>query len=237
MGNTVITINDLRFRWRPEGPVVLDIPELTVHQGERLFIKGASGSGKSTLLNLLGGVLTPQKGGLNILGQALNGMSGSRRDRFRADHIGFIFQMFNLLPYLSPLENVLLPCHFSTLRRSRIEKRRSTPEAEARRLLDHLDLNDETGQLRPTNELSVGQQQRVAAARALIGAPELVIADEPTSALDWDRRRAFLELLERECRDLGTTLVFVSHDGSLESLFDRTIALDDINGAATRRAA
>ncbi len=235
--NEVITITDMEFRWRPSGPSILDIAKLTVFRGERMIVKGASGSGKSPLLNLLGGVIMPQRGVVQILGQTLNEMSSARRDRFRADHVGFIFQMFNLLPYLSPIENVLLPCRFSAHRRAKALKRGATLEAEARRILGHLDLNDDEQLTRSATELSVGQQQRVAAARALIGAPELLIADEPTSALDWDRRRAFLALLERECWDQGTTLVFVSHDASLESLFDRTVALDGINRAATQSAA
>ncbi|MEO5329007.1 MAG: ABC transporter ATP-binding protein [Magnetococcus sp. THC-1_WYH] len=235
--DAVITIQDLLFRWRPEGPPILDIAQWTAHRGERLFIKGASGSGKSTLLSLLGGVITPQSGIVRILGHNLPEMSNALRDRFRADHIGFIFQMFNLLPYLSPIENVLLPCRFSPLRRRRSLKRGTTLEVEARRILRHLGLDDDAQLTRSATELSVGQQQRVAAARALIGAPELLIADEPTSALDWDRRRVFLELLERECRDQGTTLVFVSHDASLEPLFDRAIALDDINRATPIKGA
>lgn len=227
----IITITNLAFQWRPDGLPILDIEELSVFQGERLFVKGASGSGKSTLLSLLGGVITPQRGTVRILGHALNEMGSVQRDRFRADHVGFIFQMFNLLPYLSPVENVLLPCRFSAHRRTKALRREKKLEAEARRILNHLDLNDDAQLMCSSAELSVGQQQRVAAARALIGAPELLIADEPTSALDWDRRRIFLELLERECQDQGTTLVFVSHDTTLEPLFDRTIDLAQINQA------
>ncbi len=232
--NDIIAVTDLEFRWQPDGPHVLDIKKLTVQPGERLFVKGASGSGKSTLLGLLGGVLMPQHGEVRILGQVINKMGSVRRDRFRADHVGFIFQMFNLLPYLSPIGNVLLPCQFSTHRRSKALKNGTTLEAEARRILAHLGLDDDGQLSRSSIELSVGQQQRVAAARALIGAPELLIADEPTSALDWDRRRVFLELLERECREQQTTLIFVSHDASLEPLFDRTVGLDDINQATTQ---
>ena len=227
----VIAITNMEFRWRSSDPPILAIEELTVRRGERLFIKGASGSGKSTLLSILGGVAIPQRGVAQVLNRRLNGMSNAARDHFRADHIGFIFQMFNLLPYLSPLENVLLPCRFSARRRVNALRRGTDLATEARRILGHLDLVDETQLSNPSKELSVGQQQRVAAARALIGAPELLIADEPTSALDWDRRRAFLELLEGECVDQGTTLVFVSHDATLEPLFDRTIDLARINQA------
>jgi putative ABC transport system ATP-binding protein len=230
-----IRIRDLAFSWRRRGPTVLDIPELTVARGERVFIKGASGSGKSTLLSLLGGVVTPQRGQVHVLGCALHTLSGARRDAFRSDHIGFIFQMFNLIPYLSVQENVLLPCRFSRVRHERARQRAGRVEEEAERLLAHLGL--EGAMLsRSVIELSVGQQQRVAAARALIGAPELLIADEPTSALDADRKESFLGLLLRECAAQGITLVFVSHDASLESLFDRSLALARINRAVPAEA-
>jgi len=171
----------------------------------------------------------PDSGSVRVLGQSLGGMGGSARDRFRADHMGVIFQQFNLLPYLSVVENVLLPCRFS---RRRLAKASAQGDAalEAERLLEHLDIGQGILHQR-VSELSVGQQQRVAAARALIGGPELVIADEPTSSLDADRRRAFLELLFRECREVGSALMFVSHDATLEPLFDRSVHLDEINGA------
>jgi putative ABC transport system ATP-binding protein len=228
----IIAIADLEFRWRPADAPVLAIETLTVARGERLFIKGASGSGKSTLLSLIGGVVTAQRGEVTVLGQPLHTLSGARRDHFRSDHIGFVFQMFNLIPYLSTVENVTLPCRFSGRRRERALKRSTSLEAEALRLLAHLDLADPQTLARPVTELSVGQQQRVAVARALIGAPEIVIADEPTSALDWDRREAFLQLLEHECAEQGITLIFVSHDPSLEPLFDRTLSLAAVNRAA-----
>ncbi len=226
---TIIAINDLEFRWLPDGLPVLAFEHLHIARGERVFIKGASGSGKSTLLSLLGGVITPQRGSVEVLGESLHALGGAGRDRFRADHIGFVFQMFNLLPYLSTIDNVILPCRFSRRRRERALSRDANLESAALRLLDHLDLADPTALARPVTELSVGQQQRVAVARALIGAPELVVADEPTSALDWDRREAFLRLLEQECEEQGITLVFVSHDPSLEPLFDRTVALAALN--------
>ncbi|GAB6041002.1 ABC transporter ATP-binding protein [Endothiovibrio diazotrophicus] len=228
----LIALHDLSFRWRPHHPPVLEIERFTVGRGERLFLHGPSGSGKSTLLSLLGGVATPQRGRVEVLGEPLSALRGARRDRFRADHIGFVFQLFNLLPYLSTVDNVTLPCRFSQRRREKVLQRAATLESEARRLLEHLDLADPQTLARPVTELSVGQQQRVAVARALIGAPEIVIADEPTSALDWDRREAFLRLLEGECAERGITLLFVSHDPSLKPLFDRTVELTAINRAA-----
>lgn len=225
-----ININNLSFRWRKDAAELLDLPELCIERGERVFIKGSSGSGKSTLLSLIGGVLLPLQGTVSVLGHNLNELSAAGRDRFRAEHIGFIFQMFNLIPYLSVEDNVLLPCHFSRKRKQNIEQSGSSLKAEAARLLQHLDLPAQLMQ-RPVTELSVGQQQRVAAARALIGGPELVIADEPTSALDADRRSVFLQLLLKECAEQNTTLVFVSHDSSLENQFDRSIQLAEINRA------
>lgn len=227
----VIEIQSLQFRWRANGAFVLNVPELSIRRGERVFIEGASGSGKSTLLSLLAGVVIPQEGEITVLGRKTKELSGAARDHFRADHIGFIFQMFNLIPYLSVLENALLPCRFSAARRSKALQNSPTLEAEGRRLLTHLDLAGEQALSSPVSELSVGQQQRVAAARALIGSPEIVIADEPTSSLDTDRRTAFLKLLFQECEATETTLVFVSHDGALAKFFDRTLSFSEINRA------
>ena len=227
-----IQIKQLEFSWKTNCPLTLDIKQLDIKRGERIFIKGASGSGKSTLLSLVGGVLVPQQGNIEILGKSINMLKGTDRDAFRADHIGFIFQMFNLLPYLSVIDNITLPLHFSSQRKQRVLQNSSLDE-EAMRLLSHLDLTDKHLLSRPVNELSVGQQQRVAAARAMIGSPEIVIADEPTSSLDTDRRDAFIDLLVNECDASNSTLVFVSHDKTLESHFDRSISLNDINQTST----
>jgi len=227
----VIDISNLEFSWNPQASTVLSIDALQVSPGERLFIKGPSGSGKSTLLSLLSGVTTAGAGTLRVMGQSLEQLSSIQRDHFRANHIGYIFQMFNLIPYLSVIDNVVLPCHFSKQRRSRALANGNDLKAEARRLLTHLDMAQAELLNRPVTTLSVGQQQRVAAARALMGSPELLIADEPTSSLDADRRESFIKLLFDECKQTGSTLIFVSHDGSLENLFDRTIDLAEINRA------
>ena len=227
----VIRVADLLFRWSAGAVPCLDIPSFEVLAGERIFLYGPSGSGKSTLLGLLGGVLVPERGGLRLLDTELTALSAAARDRFRADHIGFLFQQFNLIPYLSVMENVLLPCRFSPRRLQRAMNGGRRLAAEAARLLDHLDL-DAGLRARPVTQLSVGQQQRVAAARALIGRPEIVIADEPTSALDAERQVAFLGLLARECGEAGSTLVFVSHDRRLAAGFDREIDMPTINRTA-----
>ena len=224
----IIELSDIRFSW-DKYTDVLDIERLCINQGEHIFIAGPSGSGKTTLLNLIAGILSPQAGIVNITGQGMNLMGGAARDRFRADHIGFIFQMFNLIPYLTIVENVTLPCRFSAQRQSMAVKRSSSVEKEAIRLLKNLGLDEKLTSGHTATELSMGQQQRVAAARALIGGPDIIIADEPTSSLDRDHRKIFINLLFKECETQNSTLVFVSHDTSLEGLFDRTIQLEDIN--------
>ncbi|MCW5620127.1 MAG: ABC transporter ATP-binding protein [Burkholderiales bacterium] len=227
----MLDLQGVRFTWSSAREALIEIDVLRVAPGERLFLRGPSGSGKSTLLSLLAGVLTPGAGAIHLLGRNLAALSGAGRDRIRADHVGFIFQMFNLIPYLNVMENVMLPCAFSERRRTRAQRRGGNVAQEAHRLLAALDMAEAGLLQRPVTQLSVGQQQRVAAARALIGAPELVIADEPTSSLDADRRNAFVELLFRECRQAGSALVFVSHDASLAPLFDRTLEFTSLNKA------
>jgi len=226
----VIAVEGLRFQWPSTAAPCLHIASLQMRQGESLFLHGPSGSGKSTLLGLLGGVLLPEAGSVRMLGQDLTQLSGRARDRFRVDHVGFIFQQFNLIPHLPVLDNVLLPCRFSRRRLQRAS-RQHQPRAEAVRLLAALGLGEELLQ-RAATSLSVGQQQRVAAARALIGSPEILIADEPTSALDAERQADFLRLLLHEGQAAGTTVLFVSHDRRLASQFDRELGLADINSAA-----
>lgn len=231
MTAAAVRIDNLRFRWRADGYDVLDIPELAVSRGEHLFVEGPSGCGKSTLLALVGGVAVPDHGDVEILGQSLGKLGARGRDRLRADHVGFVFQLFNLVPYLSTLNNVTLPCRFSKLRQQRARDADGREQAQAERLLASLDLPLASVRDRPVTELSIGQQQRVAAARALMGSPEIIIADEPTSALDEGTRERFLELLMQECRRAQTTLILVSHDPRLASQFDRRIALPSLNRA------
>ena len=221
----VVELNQVQFTWPGNESATLEIPSLTIQQGEHLFIKGPSGCGKSTLLGLLTGINTATSGQVAVLGENLTQMSGSRRDKFRANHIGYIFQQFNLLPYLSVIENVTLPCQFSSLRRQQVG---GDLVANARQLLAKLRL-PLTLLDKPVVELSIGQQQRVAAARALIGKPKIIIADEPTSSLDYDNRTAFIELLLDQVNQADSTLLFVSHDPTLEPLFDRTINLQQLN--------
>lgn len=219
-GNT-LEISDLSFRWdRHHKP--LGYPDIILPAGEHLFLQGPSGSGKSTLMSLIGGLIVPATGSVRVLETELPALTGGQRDRYRADHMGVIFQQFNLVPYLNPLDNVLLPCRLSPRRRSRALP---TPAAEAGFLLDALGIPEDHWR-RPITHLSVGQQQRVAAARALTGTPELILADEPTSALDAANRDRFIELLLQLAAQQQSSVVFVSHDQSLAARFDHQIALE-----------
>ena len=231
----LLSLVDVRFSWPKGSGLVLDIPEFGISQRERVFLAGPSGSGKSTLLALLGGVIRAQSGRVQILGTELGGLANRHMDRFRVDHIGFVFQLFNLVPYLPTLENVLLPCQFSDARADRAGQTAHARQQRAYELLRALELDDEQIFARDVGRLSIGQQQRVAVARALIGAPELLIADEPTSALDEGTRERFLELLFSECKARGTTVLLVSHDRRLGQFFDREIELLDINRALLSR--
>lgn len=208
---------------------ILDINKLYIPRLQHLFIEGPSGSGKSTLLNLIAGVLSADEGQITILNKKLSTLSNSDKDRFRSEHIGFIFQQFNLIPYLSVIENVTLPCNFSSQRKKKAKQCTGSLQKEAVRLLSALGLKDNELLTRSVNELSVGQQQRVAAARAMIGSPEIIIADEPTSALDANHKQAFMKMLFDECEKENITLIFVSHDTSLRHLFNTSINLAKLN--------
>ena len=210
----------LSFRWS-ERETPIKFPDIELPAGEHLFLQGASGSGKSTLLSLLAGMSRPTGGQLSVLDTDLTSLSRRKRDRFRADHQGVIFQQFNLVPYLSALDNVLLPCRLS---RHRARQATPGPQQQAEALLTALDVPASHWR-KSVNHLSVGQQQRVAAARALIGSPSLILADEPTSALDADNRDRFIELLLAQCQPGKTSVVFVSHDRSLASHFHQQITL------------
>jgi putative ABC transport system ATP-binding protein len=223
----VLEIEGLRFGWGSAADCVA-IDSLHIAAGRTVFLHGPSGCGKSTLLGLMAGVLQARQGRVSLLGQDWAALPPGRRDARRADHVGVIFQQFNLRPYLSVLDNVLLPARFSAARAARCE---GGAPAQARALLARVGL-DEPMLARRADALSVGQQQRVAAARALIGQPGLVIADEPTSALDAPLREAFMALLLAECRAAGSTLVFVSHDERLAERFDERLSLPQLNRAA-----
>lgn len=227
-----IAVEGLQFSY-DSGPRVLDIPSLIIPRGSRVFLHGPSGCGKTTLLGILAGVLQARTGRVQVLGRDLVTMSGAQRDGFRAEHIGYVFQQFNLIPYLSAYDNIALPCRLDARRRARLGS--VTLDAAIRDVAAQLDIQSLLTQT--ATALSVGQQQRVAAARALLAAPELVICDEPTSSLDTDRRDAFLALLADCVARANATLLFVSHDASLGARFDVQLSLPTLNRAARMDAA
>ncbi|MEM7425035.1 MAG: ABC transporter ATP-binding protein [Pseudomonadota bacterium] len=222
----IIQMSGVYFAWPGERSFRISVESFALEKGSRTLLLGPSGSGKSTLLSLLCGIAPPDRGSIRLLGTDITALSSAARDRFRADHIGIIFQMFNLLPYGSAVDNVLLPLSFAKERRERVSAAGGQRQ-EAERLLCGLGIEGDllTGS---ASRLSVGQQQRVAAARALIGAPEIIIADEPTSALDRGREDAFLKLLFEQVEAAASTLIMVSHDESLSPRFDQVLQLADI---------
>ncbi|MGC1496620.1 MAG: ABC transporter ATP-binding protein [Sulfitobacter sp.] len=219
----ILSLKDVQYRWSGQAGFALDVPEFSIAKTESVLLLGESGSGKSTLLSLICGTITPQSGTVAVSGIDIASLSAGKRDRFRAEQIGLIFQQFNLLPYASVLDNILLPLRFAPQRRGRLP----APQDTARTLCISLGLPDNTITAQ-AGTLSVGQQQRVAAARALIGAPPLIIADEPTSALDAATQATFLDLLFTQARASGSTLLMVSHDARLATHFDRVVQMSDI---------
>ena len=223
MTDAPLSLSDVHFAWPGKGGFALSCPAFVLAPGERVLLLGSSGSGKSTLLSLICGIATPQRGQVLIAGTDMGALRAGARDRFRAARIGVIFQQFNLLPYASVADNILLPLRFAPERRARA----ADAIAEARRLCMAIGLPDNLLYM-PAGRLSVGQQQRVAVVRALIGAPPLIVADEPTSALDAATQDAFLQLLFDQVADAGSSLLMVSHDERLGAHFDRVVRLDEI---------
>lgn len=227
----ILSVTGVRHRWEPHGPDVVSIDQLAVQAGESVLLHGPSGCGKSTFLSVMAGVLSPQAGRIEVAGRAWQDMRGAQRDAWRADQVGYIFQQFNLLPYLSVIDNVMLPCRLSRVRRDRARQAGASEgvQGAAQQCLMRLGLHQPMWH-RSATELSVGQQQRVAAARALIGSPALIIADEPTSALDDAWRDTFIHQTLQACRAAGSALVVVSHDQDLVPLFDRSHAMSELRG-------
>lgn len=219
----VISISDLQFTWPGAQRPTLQIADLQIDAGDTLFLQGSSGSGKSTLLGLLAGTLTARQGQVKVLDTDLASLNARRRDRFRARHIGIVFQQFNLIPFLTVANNLRLAARFAW-------GAKADTEARATQLIESLRLDRSILQRR-ADRLSVGQQQRVAIARALINEPELLLADEPTSALDANARDHFMNLLLSVREMSGCTIVFVSHDAALAKYFNTRLALSEINQA------
>ena len=222
-----VSLDQLIFRYPGKAhATVLDIPHWQVACGEQVFLKGPSGSGKTTLLNLVAGILCAGSGTVEVMGTNLAQCSGRQRDRFRAAHIGVVFQQFNLIPYLSVRDNLLLAAKLGgTTMATALER--------SAMLFDTLKLDEQLLSAHPL-QLSTGQQQRAAIARALVNAPEIVIADEPTSALDSQLRDSFVRHLLDLTREWQSTLIFVSHDDNLNRHFQRVTALEEINRAGVQ---
>lgn len=223
MTDHALCLTDVVFTWPGRGGFGLSCPAFEIAPGENVLLLGASGSGKSTLLSLICGIIAADRGTVMVGGTDLKTLGASARDRFRAERIGVIFQQFNLLPYASVADNILLPLRFAPRRRDRAGAAIQT----AGRLCAALDLPDGVLGVR-AGTLSVGQQQRVAVARALIGAPPLIVADEPTSALDAATQDRFLSLLFAQTAETGSSLLMVSHDARLGARFDRVIDIAHI---------
>jgi putative ABC transport system ATP-binding protein len=223
LNEETIRLDSLRFYWSKVADFKIYIPKLEIGRGEKVLLLGESGSGKTTLLSLICGFLSPISGDIFLNEQKLNDLKANKKDQFRSDNIGIIFQQFNLLPYANVIDNITLPLYFSKNRDSRVTNHREA----ALNLCRSLQLSESTIVMQ-ANKLSVGQQQRVAVARALIGNPSLIIADEPTSSLDASTQKKFLDLMFSQIEEHKSTLLMVSHDASISNYFDRTINIKDI---------
>ncbi len=222
-----IAIDDMTFSYSKKSPTVLSIKQWHVAQGERIFLYGDSGSGKTTLLNLLCGIMIPSAGSIRMFGEEINKLSNRKRDTFRANNIGVVFQRFNLIPYLTVAKNIELAHHFAS---KDTANNQQSLQTHSKTLIERLNLPKDVLQQQVKN-LSTGQQQRVAIARALINKPNLLLVDEPTSALDASARDAFMTLLMDMCEAANTTLIFVSHDTGLRHHFAHQIDLNALNTA------
>jgi len=219
----LIALSKIEFGYNGEtDQKVLNLPSWQVDTGEKVLLIGSSGSGKSTLLNVINGILSPDSGHISVAGYALESLTNRQRDRFRSTQIGYVAQNFNLIPYLSAIDNIKLTRYF---------KHSSAQEGydlDAESLLLELNIAD-TQWYKPVNQLSIGQQQRVAIARAIVNKPKLLIADEPTSSLDQTNRDNFMSILMETAETHNMTVVFVSHDLSLNHYFSRVDSMNDIN--------
>lgn len=219
----IVQLNNVEFFYANSAKnTVLKIHNWFVADKSKHFLYGASGSGKTSLLNLISGVYRPTSGAVYVLGERLDKMNSRQRDRFRANNMGYIFQQFNLINYLNSIENIKLSNYFSA------NKHQKNLTQYIYTLLEELGVNSDDW-YRPVSTLSVGQQQRIAIARAFINKPKLLIADEATSSLDEHTRDNFMSLLTSLCRANQTTLLFVSHDTRLIKHFDVSQHLSLIN--------
>tara|TARA_B100001059_G_scaffold44594_1_gene36969 strand:- start:535 stop:1221 length:687 start_codon:yes stop_codon:yes gene_type:complete len=213
MSKNLISVENLNYSLGDNTKFSLKINKFILKKSDSFLIYGDSGLGKSTFLNLLSGTLRPQEGAINILGTNIVDSSSAVKDKIRGDHFGIVFQTFNLLPYITVKNNILLGKAYSN------RKQLLSSNDEVKILMDKLSLNYKDLVDRKAYELSIGQQQRVAVARALIGKPEIIIADEPTSALDQDNQKEFINLLFKSLDENEQGLIMVSHNKKLSKKF------------------
>jgi putative ABC transport system ATP-binding protein len=218
----IIELNALKVWYALEGEplTVLDIPAWRVDGGEQVALFGPSGCGKSTLLHVIAGLLAPNAGTVRVCGRELTAMGEAARDRFRARHVGYIFQNFNLLQGYTALENVLMGMTFSPEKPDRGLAQALLAEVGLARRLKHY-----------PSQMSIGEQQRVAIARALAKKPELILADEPTGSLDPTRSSGVVTSLRAACATHGCSLLVVSHEKDVISAFDRRVSFLELNRA------
>ncbi len=220
MNSSIIQIENLTFQY-DQSPPILKVSKFELKRGEKIFLAGPSGSGKTTFLELVAGLLNPTSGLLRVLDEDFSAQNTHHKDLVRKKWMSFIFQSFNLVPYLSVEENIRLPFWLGF----RDERGDEQITKDFEHLIKGLDIA--SLQHKKVMELSFGQSQRVAAARAFLKRPKLLLADEPTSALDSDRRQDFLEILFDLAKNFETSMIFVSHDRSLESQFDRIVEIGE----------
>lgn len=224
MPEPALSIRDLVFKYRAAELFELRLASLDLARGEQVLLAGGSGTGKSTLLQLIAGLMDPVGGSVQIAGRDIHALHGASRDRFRGTHVGMIFQTFNLLQGFTALENVLAALMFSDLASSQHRER-------AESLLRSLDMQRMHARV---EELSVGQQQRVAVARAVACKPSLVLADEPTASLDPENAGAAMDLIQSTCRANGAALLCTSHDPAMRPKFSRVEALSELIAGGAR---
>ena len=223
MDDSIVKIETLRFQWSKNNNFKIFVPKLEVGRGKKVLFLGESGSGKTTLLSLICGFLEPLSGSISINDKIISNLTSTNKDAYRSDNIGIIFQQFNLLPYANVIDNIILPLYFSKQRSKKVENKTNA----AMTLCDQLRLPESILNQKASN-LSVGQQQRVAVARALIGSPSIIVADEPTSSLDTEAQELFLDLMFDQISKNSSTLLMVSHDKSLTNYFDQVIDINEI---------
>jgi len=205
---------------------ILDVPQLDIAQGEQVVLRGESGGGKTTLLHIISGIVSADSGSIRLDGMELTKFSESTRDRIRADKMGYVFQTFNLLPAFTALENVRLGMTFA--------KKKMNAE-RGKELLNKVGLSDRMHYL--PSQLSVGQQQRVAVARALANKPRLLLADEPTANVDPANQKRIIDLIRDVCREELVAILMVTHSDEIASRFERVERLELINRAFANRIA